>query len=304
MNYTDKVSRVLHCFIMIFAVALVAACNTTAPVRSSGAPGAPGSPGSSGPSVQVSVPGMPDVPGVPGAPGLPPAGSGDASGAPAPGTISVPAPQAGLPSGETGGVPATAQSGAQQKSGGSQPAAGTGQEKTDNEILAEALQELNKRRASLQQGEDATGQTPAAGADVPATTAAEKQQSLGKELEEGFAEFDQLMLSEQQANNERADQEGYGEFLEEDDFPAEGDPAQSPAGEPLQTAMVDSDPASIEGEMDIPTRSHSQVPPDLVDASGDDIIARQLREAAMKEQDPELREKLWDEYRKYKRDLR
>jgi hypothetical protein len=32
----------------------------------------------------------------------------------------------------------------------------------------------------------------------------------------------------------------------------------------------------------------------------DDIVARQLREAAMKEQDPELREKLWDEYRKYK----
>ena len=93
-------------------------------------------------------------------------------------------------------------------------------------------------------------------------------------------------------------------FLEGDDFPAEGDLAQSPAGEPLQTAMVDSDPASIEGEMDIPTRSHSQVPPDLVDAKDDDIIARQLREAAMKEQDPELREKLWDEYRKYKRDLR
>ena len=26
---------------------------------------------------------------------------------------------------------------------------------------------------------------------------------------------------------------------------------------------------------------------------------RQIREAAMKEKDPELREKLWDEYRKY-----
>ena len=243
------------------------------------------------------------MPGMPGAPGLPSTGSGDAAGAPAPGRISVPAQQPGLPSGETGGVPAAAQSGEQQRPGASQPATGTGQEKTDDEILAEALQELNKRRASPQQGEDAAGQTPAAGAGAPATTAAEKQQSLGKELEEGFAEFDRLMLSEQQANSERADQEGYGEFLD-DDFPAEGDPAQGPAGEPLQTAMVDSDPVSIEGEMDIPTRSHSQVPPDLVDASGDDIIARQLREAAMKEQDPELREKLWDEYRKYKRDLR
>ena len=39
---------------------------------------------------------------------------------------------------------------------------------------------------------------------------------------------------------------------------------------------------------------------DLPDAKDDDIIARQLREAAMAEQDPELREKLWEEYRRYK----
>ncbi len=29
-------------------------------------------------------------------------------------------------------------------------------------------------------------------------------------------------------------------------------------------------------------------------------VARQLREAAMSEPDPAVREKLWDEYRKYK----
>jgi hypothetical protein len=33
---------------------------------------------------------------------------------------------------------------------------------------------------------------------------------------------------------------------------------------------------------------------------GDDIVARQLREAAEKESDPALREKLWAEYRKYR----
>jgi hypothetical protein len=36
------------------------------------------------------------------------------------------------------------------------------------------------------------------------------------------------------------------------------------------------------------------------DGSDDDIVARQLREAAMSEDDPELREKLWQEYREYK----
>ncbi|HNC69260.1 MAG TPA: hypothetical protein PKZ77_02120, partial [Pseudomonadales bacterium] len=41
------------------------------------------------------------------------------------------------------------------------------------------------------------------------------------------------------------------------------------------------------------------VPPDIPDGNADDVVARQIREAAMKEKDPELREKLWDEYRKY-----
>ena len=41
-------------------------------------------------------------------------------------------------------------------------------------------------------------------------------------------------------------------------------------------------------------------PPDIPDGKDDDIVARQLREAAENEQDPELREKLWEEYRKYK----
>lgn len=41
-------------------------------------------------------------------------------------------------------------------------------------------------------------------------------------------------------------------------------------------------------------------PADIPDGSDDDVVARQIREAAMQETDPELREKLWNEYRKYK----
>jgi hypothetical protein len=49
-----------------------------------------------------------------------------------------------------------------------------------------------------------------------------------------------------------------------------------------------------------PRRGSEGIPDDIADAKDDDIIARQLREAAMQEQDPELQEKLWEEYRKYK----
>ena len=233
---------------------------------------------------------MPGVPGIPEAPGLPTTGQGGAPDAPATGKLSIPIPQRGSPSGADGS-PA-----------GSPPGAGTGREKSDDEILAEALAELDKRSGTPKQGEGgagAAGQLPQADAGGPAATGAERKQALGDELQEGFAEFDRVMLSEQQAMNEEADQEGYGDFSGEA-MPGDADSAE----EPLQTAMVNSDPVSIKGEGNTATRDHSQVPPDLVNAEGDDIIARQLREAAMKEQDPELREKLWDEYRKYKRDLR
>lgn len=40
------------------------------------------------------------------------------------------------------------------------------------------------------------------------------------------------------------------------------------------------------------------VPPDVADARDDDVVCRQLREAALQEADAALREKLWDEYRR------
>ena len=42
------------------------------------------------------------------------------------------------------------------------------------------------------------------------------------------------------------------------------------------------------------------VPADIPEGNDDDVVARQIREAATRESDPELREKLWEEYRKYK----
>ncbi len=43
-----------------------------------------------------------------------------------------------------------------------------------------------------------------------------------------------------------------------------------------------------------------RVPSDVPSGEDDDVVARQLREAAMEEDDPQLREKLWEEYRRYK----
>jgi len=40
------------------------------------------------------------------------------------------------------------------------------------------------------------------------------------------------------------------------------------------------------------------IPEDIGDGRNDDIVLRQIREAAMNETDPVLRERLWDEYRR------
>lgn len=81
-----------------------------------------------------------------------------------------------------------------------------------------------------------------------------------------------------------------------------GEPAEGDAGEPGEKGQEGGEQvASAGGEGESAGRSgNSRVPPDIPDGKDDDVVARQLREAAENEQDPELREKLWDEYRRYK----
>ncbi len=61
-------------------------------------------------------------------------------------------------------------------------------------------------------------------------------------------------------------------------------------------AAGSSDPLAGMSEGEIAKRT----PDDIEVIIDDDIVAKQLREAALAEDDPELRERLWEEYRKYK----
>jgi hypothetical protein len=53
------------------------------------------------------------------------------------------------------------------------------------------------------------------------------------------------------------------------------------------------------GNLD-PQEVARRTPDDIEAVIDDDVVAKQLREAALAEEDPELRERLWEEYRKYK----
>ena len=43
----------------------------------------------------------------------------------------------------------------------------------------------------------------------------------------------------------------------------------------------------------------ARTPDDIPDLVSEDVVSKQLREAALSEDDPELRERLWEEYRNY-----
>lgn len=126
------------------------------------------------------------------------------------------------------------------------------------------------------------------------------------ELDKALEDFDGEILAEraviQARSNERA-----GSGTVPSDLPGSGGGSgdvevPGDAGSPQQGTY---EPAGLPSR-NVPQRSAptpgttGNVPADIPDARDDDIIARQLREAAMNEPDPELREKLWEEYRRYK----
>lgn len=143
------------------------------------------------------------------------------------------------------------------------------------------------------------GLEPDWGSD-PMTTA-ERVAVLDRQLEASTGVFDAIIREEQrQQRSSRREQSS---------------PAQSGGGSGTESSPGGRNPyeASDEGGYGsvgggIGGRSGGapdnpavfEAPDDIPSGNDDDIVARQLREAAMREADPEVREALWNEYRKYK----
>jgi hypothetical protein len=159
--------------------------------------------------------------------------------------------------------------------------------------------------------------TPGGTAGRPGTMSdAEELATLNRQLEQALERFDGDILTERDtiAGMENADKGGSSEGEEEGDAGemggAEGSGQGTQAGMPGSATADTGDsgqgaiPASPgsrgQGDYRHPS-SADTIPPDIPDGSDDDVVARQIREAAMAETDPELREKLWEEYRKYKK---
>lgn len=145
---------------------------------------------------------------------------------------------------------------------------------------------------------------------------------LDTELDASIAVFDGMILSERKkaeavvaamdtGNGSGTEQSGESLFEEGDlseglpgygEFPGTSEDDQAvadPSADDLPSA-TDSQPETSKKGSPAAGSSTGGVPEDITGGGDDDIVARQIREAALKEKDPVLQEKLWDEYRKYK----
>ena len=140
--------------------------------------------------------------------------------------------------------------------------------------------------------ESGSGQSNSDGA---ASTESELQQVLS-DLDGNIIEQRSIL----RGRNDTAENAGNPDSEEIGPAGAGADATSATAKRSSQTSTRQNQP-QISNRPAPPSKRGSKVPENIPDARDDDIIARQLREAAMQEEDEELREKLWEEYRRYKK---
>ena len=139
-------------------------------------------------------------------------------------------------------------------------------------------------------------------------TAAEQVAILDRQLEQSTSEFDGLILAEQnkqrELERERASQQSQTSAAAASAAGGGGSDGGYGSESGMGGAASGGGIAggSIGGGRGMPPENPAiyAPPEDIPEGRDDDVVARQLREAAMREPDPEIREKLWVEYRKYK----
>ena len=124
------------------------------------------------------------------------------------------------------------------------------------------------------------------------------------EFEEAIGVLDGEILAERAdvlaRRNETAGQRGPTSLPDRGGGPrSESDQTSGVPGEPSPGVMPEggSRPIPRTTPRPVPVPA-APVPPDVADARDDDVVCRQLREAAMAEADDALRAALWDEYRR------
>ena len=261
-THTDRPSA-LNLIPLLVVFFLLGACQMPSPTSSSGQSGSSGSSAPSGG-------GMPSPPS---------GGSSSPSGSSAP-------PSAPPSSGEQGSGSQGGSKEGQESAGGS-----AGDEQRDSSSgQGDSVEGLDAQLdASLEGFDDSMGSSSSQGPDEIDILSPSGSSGVAADSDEPlFEEAGSGIPGESNAEIEQAAQEG--PEGSEGQAGSPGEPgASSPEGE-----------GSNSGRQQQADTEVIPIPDDIDDGQGDDIVLRQIRDAAMREKDPVLRERLWDEYRRIK----
>ena len=135
---------------------------------------------------------------------------------------------------------------------------------------------------------------------IYAETEEEKIRRLEKELEQALAQFDNCIVEDSKSSEES----GGGAAAASASTTAS---AENNSESSAESSSASSTSAVSDGDINLEepnsrqlSSSNGSIPKDVALIDDDDIVATQLRELAMAEEDPNLRDQLWDKYREYK----
>lgn len=158
------------------------------------------------------------------------------------------------------------------------------------------------QRSGTQGTRAAGGMEGMAGVDGSLTTM-EQVAILDRQLEQSTSDFDALILEEQQRQREM-ERSRQPAARQEPEPAGQGGWGQSTAYNETGNAgslPSNGDSGGLIYSQSSPIRDEElfETPDDIPKEQDDDVVARQLRELAEREPNPELREYLWNQYREY-----
>lgn len=144
--------------------------------------------------------------------------------------------------------------------------------------------------------------------DDPSLSRAERIVLMEKAFYDSINRFEACELANQSASSSADNSgggggdDGQGEGLSENSATASQDMQGTDPTLEIPPPMAEQEMQDSEsGTTQSPASARNgAIPEDIPAANNDDAIAAQIRLAAESETDPEIREKLWNEYRKYK----
>ena len=135
---------------------------------------------------------------------------------------------------------------------------------------------------------------------IYAETQEEKIRRLEKELEQALAQFDNCIVEESTSLKESGGGGAAASASTTASGENESENLKESSSTPSTSIMSDGDINLEESNSRQLSSSNGSIPKDVALINDDDIVATQLRELAMSEEDPNLRDQLWDKYREYK----